>query len=181
MSRALVPRYDELRALVDTTRWTTTPDPALTAAAAALLAHEAAMLDEAHYEPWLAWWHPEGVLWVPLEPTAHPGADQSLFCDDVRRIAERVAWRLDRSAWGQQPPSVTVRVVGSVQARTEGGRIVVRSALIVEERRCGRVQHLAGHQVHELTSLDAGEGSLRSKVLLFPALRNGVRNPSFLL
>lgn len=178
---AAVARYDELHALIDPASWSVPPDPALTAAAAPLVAWEAALLDDADHDRWLAWWHPEGALWVPLDPAAHPASDQSLFCDDVRRLGERIAWRRDRSAWGQQPPSVTVRVVGSVQAWARGERIVVRSALLIDERRRGSAQRLAGHQIHEFSSLDGAERSLRSKIVLVPALRDGVRNPSFLL
>lgn len=136
--------------------------------------------------------HPDAVVWVPLRPGSHPATDQSLFLDDHRRLGERVAWRRDPSAWGQQPPSVCTRVIGGVEAWSTTrpsvasdpaapgtSRVVVaRSAFTLDERRHGRAQTLVGHQVHELVGDPL---RCRTKILLVPALADGVRNPSFLL
>ena len=172
-------RYDELAGLLAGMGDRPQADPDLSAAASAALLHEARMLDAGRFEDWLCGWTDDAVLWVPLSAPAHPGSDQSLLLDDHRRLAERIEWRLDPSAWGQQPPSRTTRVVGGVEAWAgPGERLVTRSALLIEEHRHGRHQQLAAFQIHELVGDDLRR---RTKILVVPALGTGVRNPSFLL
>jgi 3-phenylpropionate/cinnamic acid dioxygenase small subunit len=171
-------RYDELTDLVASIAGRPPADPATIAAATVFVAAEARRLDLGAYDDWLDSLTDDVVLWVPLSRTAHPGRDQSLFLDDRRRLGERVAWRREPSAWGQQPASQCVRTVGSVEAWDDGDTTVVASAVAVHEHRAGRAQHLAGHQIHELVD---GATRCRSKILLFPTLVNGLRNPSFLL
>ena len=171
-------RYDELSALLAGMDDRPRADPDLSAAAAAALLHEARLLDAGRFEDWLAGWTDDAVLWVPLSPVAHPGADQSLLLDDRRRLDERVEWRRDPSAWGQQPPSRTTRIVGGVEAWPAPGGVVARSTLLIDEHRHGRHQQLAGCQIHELVGDDLRR---RTKILVVPALATGIRNPSFLL
>jgi len=171
-------RYDELTSLVASIAGRPTGEPAATSNANAFVLAEARLLDLGRYDDWLAGFTHDGVLWVPLTPTSHPGVDQALYLDDRRRLGERAAWRTDPSAWGQQPASVCVRTVGTVEAWTDGATTVVSSAIIIDEHRAGRSQHLAGHQIHELVD---HASSCRTKILLFPALASGLRNPSFLL
>ena len=176
---AVLARYDELAVLISGMGDRSRADPDLSAAAAPALLHEARLLDAGRFEDWLAGWTSDAVLWVPLSAPTHPGTDQSLLLDDRRRLAERVDWRREPSAWGQHPPSRTTRVVGSIEAwPAPGNGIVTRSTLLVDEFRHGRHQALAGYQIHELV----GDGLMRrTKILVVPALGTGVRNPSFLL
>ena len=175
---AVLARYDELSALLAGMDDRPRADPDLSAAAAAALLHEARLLDAGRFEDWLAGWTDDAVLWVPLSVLAHPGSDQSLLLDDRRRLAERVKWRRDPSAWGQQPPSRTTRIVGGVEAWPAPGGVVARSTLLIDEHRHGRQQQLAGCQIHELVGDDLRR---RTKILVVPALATGIRNPSFLL
>ena len=176
---AVLARYDELGALVAGMDNRPRADPGLSAEAAPVLLHEARLLDAGHFDDWLADWTDDAVLWLPLSAPAHPGRDQSLLLDDRRRLAERVEWRRDPSAWGQHPPSRTTRVVGSIEAwPAPGGGLVTRSALLIDEYRHSRHQALAGYQIHELVGSDLQR---RTKILVVPALGTGVRNPSFLL
>lgn len=192
-------RYDELAELVSWVQGRPTADPALTAAVAPHLVREARLLDSGRFEEWLEGWTDDAVVWVPLSVPAHPGRDQALFLDDRRRLAERVSWRRDPAAWGQQPPSITVRAVTGVEAWPAGSRVVARSSLVVHEQRHGLGQQLAGYQIHELADGPArfrrsdadGEGPagelagdpprFRTKIIVMPALSLGVRNPSFLM
>ena len=175
---AVLARYDELGELLTGMDARPRADPGLSAAAAAALLHEARLLDAGRFEDWLAGWTDDAVLWVPLSAPAHPGRDQSLLLDDRRRLAERVEWRRDPSAWGQQPPSLTIRIVGGVEAWAAADGLVTRSSLLIDEHRHGRHQQLAGCQIHELVGDDLRR---RTKILVVPALSTGVRNPSFLL
>ena len=175
---AVLARYNELAALLSGMDDRPRSDPDLSAAATPGLLHEARLLDAGRFEDWLLGWTDDAVLWVPLAAPAHPGTDQSLLLDDRRRLAERVEWRRDPSAWGQQPPSRTIRIVGSVEAWPAPGGLVTRSALLIDEHRHGRRQQLASCQIHELVGDDLRR---RTKILVVPALGTGVRNPSFLL
>ncbi len=176
---AVLARYDELAVLISGMGRRPRADPDLSAAAAAVLLHEARQLDAGRFEDWLAGWTGDAVLWVPLSAPAHPATDQSLLLDDRRRLTERVSWRREPSAWGQHPPSSTTRVVGSIEAwPAPGGGLVTRSTLLVDEYRHRRHQALAGYQIHELVGDDLQR---RTKILVVPALGTGVRNPSFLL
>ena len=174
----MLARYDELARLLAGMDARPRADPDLSAAAAAALLHEARLLDAGRFEDWLAGWTDDAVLWVPLSPVAHPGRDQSLLLDDRRRLGERIEWRRDPSAWGQQPPSRTTRVVGGVEAWATTTGLVTRSTLLIDEHRHGRHQQLAGCQIHELVGDDLRH---RAKILVVPALSTGIRNPSFLL
>ncbi|MYA84761.1 MAG: aromatic-ring-hydroxylating dioxygenase [Acidimicrobiaceae bacterium] len=175
---AVLARYDELGELLAGMDDRPPADPELWGPASAALLHEARLLDAGRFEDWLCGWTDDAVLWVPLSAPAHPGTDQSLLLDDRRRLAERVEWRRDPSAWGQQPPSRTIRIVGSVEAWPAPGGLVTRSTLLIDEHRHGRRQQLAGCQIHELVGDDLRR---RTKILVVPALGTGVRNPSFLL
>lgn len=171
-------RYDELGELLAGMDDRPPADQELWGPASAALLHEARLLDAGRFEDWLSGWTDDAVLWVPLSAPAHPGTDQSLLLDDRRRLAERVEWRRDPSAWGQQPPSRTIRIVGGVEAWPAPGGLVTRSTLLIDEHRHGRRQQLAACQVHELVGDDLRR---RTKILVVPALGTGVRNPSFLL
>ncbi len=172
-------RYDELAGLLAGMDDRPAADPEPSAVAAPVLLHEARLLDARRFEDWLAGWTDDAVLWVPLSAPAHPGTDQSLLLDDRRRLTERVEWRRDPSAWGQQPASRTTRVVGGIEAwDAPSGGLITRSTLLVDEHRHGHHQQLAGVQIHELAGDDLRR---RTKILVVPALVTGVRNPSFLL
>lgn len=192
-------RYDELAELVAWVEGRPAADPALAAAVAPHLVREARLLDSGRFEEWLEGWTDDAVVWAPLSVPAHPGRDQALFLDDRRRMAERVSWRRDPAAWGQQPPSLTVRAVTGVEAWADAGRVVARSSLVVHEQRHGLGRQLAGYQIHELAGgwgaargrEASGEGPagestgdpprFRTKIIVMPALSLGVRNPSFLM
>jgi hypothetical protein len=174
-------RYDELAALAILIGAASGPDVGLTSRMAPVLAHEAALLDDRRFEEWLAWWADDAVMWVPLGPGTHPARDQSLWLDDRRRLAERVGWRRQPSAWAQQPASTTVRVVGSVQAWRLDGHIVARSAALLDERRAGNSRQIAVHQIHQFVGEPGAPGTLRTKILVVPELGDGVPNPSALL
>lgn len=179
-------RYDELAALITEVETLPTADPALVGEVTPQLVHEGRLLDTGRLEQWLETWTADAVLWVPLSGPAHPGRDQSLLLDDRRRLGERVNWLRDPSAWGQQPPSRTTRLICGVEAWQQPDRVVARSSLVVHEQRHRRHQQLAGYQIHEFVAESVAESvadrfRLRTKILILPALGVGVRNPSFLL
>jgi 3-phenylpropionate/cinnamic acid dioxygenase small subunit len=171
-------RYDELAALVASIAGRPLADAALTPLAAAALHREARLLDARRLDDWLGWFAPDAVVWVPIADEPHPATDQSLYLDDRRRLAERVAWHDQPTAWGQHPASTTVRTVGSVEAWPTTDGLVAHSTVTLLEQRKGATQLVLARQVHELVGPDL---RCRSKVLLVPQLADGLRNPSFLL
>ncbi len=171
-------RYDELADLLSGMAGRPPADPVLVSEVAPRLAHEARLLDAGCFEQWAELWCDDAVLWVPVDGSAHPATDQSLFLDDRRRLLERVRWRQDPSAWGQNPPSRTVRAIAAVEAWPHGEAVAARSVIVIDEHRQQRHQQLAGFQIHEMVGDDL---RLRSKILVFPSLELGVRNPSFIL
>ena len=173
-----VPRYDEVAALVEFVRNAPMSDSAATAEALPVVTYEARLLDSGRFEEWLDLWATDAVLWVPIGDALHPAVDQSLFCDDHRRIRERVMWRRDPAAWGQNPPSSTTRVVSAVEAWPLNDTVITRTSILIDEFRRGRHQQVAGHQIHELTGPSL---QIRTKILILPPLTVGVRNPSFIL
>lgn len=177
---AVLHRYDDLAALVDGVDSRPLADGPSVERAAPYLLREARLLDACRFDEWLEQWTDDAVFWVPVSAGSHPALDQSLLLDDRRRISERIEWRRESSAWGQQPPSHTTRVVGGVEAWSDEDALVARSSLVLYEDRRDRSQTLVGHQIHELVD-DGGRLRCRSKVLLFPQLKLGVRNPSFIL
>ena len=174
---AVQARYDELAGLLAGMDDRPRAARGLSAAAAALV-HEARLLDAGRFEDWLAGWTDDAVLWVPLSVPAHPGTDQSLLLDDRRRLGERVKWRRDPTAWGQQPPSRTHPHRRQRRSLAAPRGVVARSTLLIDEHRHGRHQLIAGCQIHELVGDDL---RCRTKILVVPALATGIRNPSFLL
>ena len=171
-------RYDELAALLASIDERPIGDDEAARRAAVVLHREARLLDARLLEIWLAMFTDDAVVWVPLAPLAHPGHDQSWYLDDRRRLAERVAWHADPTAWGQHPASTTVRNIGTVEAWATPSGVITHSTFTMLEQRKGDVQLVVGRQLHELVGPDL---RCRSKILVVPQLADGLRNPSFLL
>ena len=120
---------------------------------------------------------------MPLDAaTATRQTDQALFLDDHRRIGERI-WRMsDTSAWALQPPAVTVRLVGSVEAwPLDGdGEVIVASAILLQHTRLQSHFTTAGRQIHRLRR-HADGWRLARKILLLPEQAVGTPHLGWLL
>src|ERR671924_2208437 len=81
------------------------------------LYEEAALLDEWRLDEWLALLTEDAVYEVPSTDT--PGGDPrttlSLIADDRTRIRSRVEQLLGKSAWAENPPSRTRRMISNVR------------------------------------------------------------------
>lgn len=184
-SAALHHRYDQLASVLD---WWRNVPPAMLLdddrdAARRAVVTEARLLDDDRLDEWLAGWEPDGILWVPIDAASHPGADQSFFLDDVRRLRERVEWRRQSSAWSQNPAVRAVRSVANVEShRADDGSLLVRTSLTIFEQR-GLKNHIwAGHQFLVLAPAgDDGVRRRRVKVISIPALGAAVPHPGVVL
>ncbi|BAN00913.1 aromatic-ring-hydroxylating dioxygenase subunit beta [Ilumatobacter coccineus] len=182
-------RCAQLGFLVDSIAARQRADPEVSAQAAAILFHEARLLDAQRYEDWLESWADDGIWWVPIAHTSPDANAQSLALDDVRRLRERVAWMTDPAAWSQHPATRVVRSVNAVEAWFDGpDRLVASSALTLSSVRRGNVRVVAGRQVHEFVvdrshplASPFGDLRLRSKVILLIDSEIGQSNPGYLL
>src|SRR5262245_23364546 len=82
----------------------------------ALFYKEAALLDAWRLEEWLELLTDDATYQIP--PTDSPQADvrNTLFiiADDILRIRSRVKQLLGKSAWAENPPSRTRRIISNV-------------------------------------------------------------------
>lgn len=166
-TRALIDRYDAVRADCDRALAAGRSDPAAVARAGPVLAAEARLLDARRWDAWLAMLAADAVLWLPAHPADHPGRDQALAFDDRRRMAERARHMEDPQAWGTAGPwPMTTRLLGPVEAWPDDRGVLASCALTVAYRRRGPLLMLPGRQV---VRLDADE-RVTLKALLFPDL-----------
>lgn len=157
-------------------------DHRLAGEAAAFLAYEARLLDGRAFPAWLDLWEEDALFYVPLDAGADPANDQALFLDDHRRLRERI-WRMgDASAWALQPPAVTVRLVGTVEAWPDGAadELTVSSAILIQHTRLQAHFATAGRQIHRLRRSADGLRLVR-KILLLPQHATGTPHLGWLL
>jgi 3-phenylpropionate/cinnamic acid dioxygenase small subunit len=137
--------------------------PARTAPTAALalgqceafLIHEAQLLDEGHFDQWLALFTADARYWVPSMPGQQSPHDTvSLMYDDRRLLETRVRRLADPRIYSQEPRSRTSRIVTnlSVEPSDGGPGVVVRSKFIVVEYRREEQRLFAGTYRHRLVA-----------------------------
>lgn len=158
-------------------------DPGIRDEMTALLAREARLLDQHHYQEWLAMFARECIYWIPATPEGgDPRREVAVAFDDRRRLGDRT-YRLETgAAWSQVPRSRTVHAVSNVElfARDDRGPLMVRSNLLVTEFRAGETRSLAGWCAHRLQRNAGGWEILVKQVNLLECDQN-LRNPSIIL
>src|SRR6202161_423779 len=93
-----------------------------------LLYHEAALLDEWRLEEWLELLTADALYQGPPAHNPEGDARNTLFiiADDAPRIRSRVKQLLGKSAWAENPPSRTRRLITNVRVLgTDGENILV--------------------------------------------------------
>jgi benzoate/toluate 1,2-dioxygenase beta subunit len=123
----------------------------------AFLVHEGRLLDDGHFDDWLALFTPDARYWVPSQPNQEsPYETVSLMYDDRRLLETRVRRLADPRIYSQEPRSRTSRIVTNVtieQTPGEPGRLVRSKFILVEYRR--ETQRLfAGTYWHRLVGQD---------------------------
>jgi 3-phenylpropionate/cinnamic acid dioxygenase small subunit len=124
------------------------------------LIHEARLLDEGHFDEWLALFTPQARYWVPSEPDqASPLETVSLMYDDRRLLETRVRRLASPRIYSQEPRSRTSRIVTNVTVDdADAVAAKVRSKFIMVEYRREQQRLFAGTYRHELAWL---EGAIR--------------------
>jgi benzoate/toluate 1,2-dioxygenase beta subunit len=117
------------------------------------LIHEARLLDDGHFDAWLALFTADARYWVPSQPGQESPYDTvSLMYDDRRLLETRVRRLADPRIYSQEPRSRTSRIVTNVTLEPgtgEPGRLVRSKFILIEYRR--ETQRLfAGTYLHRL-------------------------------
>ena len=150
---------------------------------AQFLFEEAALLDRGDYRAWFELLTKDVVYWVPLlDKYANPEDELNLVYDNHGKLADRFG-RLDGgSAFAQDPPSRTTRLVSNVQAWPTAEGFTTESAFILNELRMGitGVETFSGRYRHELVA--QGETfAIRRKVIELVNRMESFSNLTFVL
>lgn len=119
----------------------------------AFLIHEARLLDEGHFDQWLALFTSDAHYWVPIMPGQQSPHDTvSLMYDDRRLLETRVRRLADPRIYSQEPRSRTSRIVTnlSLEAGDEAPGVLVRSKFMMVEYRREEQRLFAGTYLHRL-------------------------------
>ncbi len=144
-----------------------------------VLHHEAHLLDDGRYEDWLAMLDPEIRYTAPI-PADELGTMErpdgaptlSYFDDGLGQLQVRVAKIRTGLSQTENPPSRTVRLIGTVtiDPETAPGEHPVRSAFVLyRHRRQRQVEILAGHRHDLWRHGDLGAWRLVSRDIRFAA------------
>jgi 3-phenylpropionate/cinnamic acid dioxygenase small subunit len=119
----------------------------------AFLVQEARMLDEGHFDAWLALFTPDAHYWVPSQPgQTSPFDTVSLMYDDRRLLETRVRRLADPRIYSQEPRSRTSRIITNLSLEPGSGEPgqIVRSKFILVEYRREEQRLFAGTYMHRL-------------------------------
>jgi p-cumate 2,3-dioxygenase subunit beta len=136
---------------------------------------EAALLDEWRLEEWLELLTEDATYEVPSTdtPDGDPQNTLSLIADDKTRIRSRVSQLLGKSAWAENPPSRTRRMISNVRIRqVEGEAIYVTANFVVYRLRFEQTDTYIGRYEYTLVRRD-GRLKIRTRkaILDLEALR----------
>jgi p-cumate 2,3-dioxygenase subunit beta len=139
------------------------------------LYEEAALLDEWRLDEWLELLTEDASYEVPStdSPDGDPQHTLSLIADDKTRIRSRVAQLLGKSAWAENPPSRTRRMISNVRIRqVEGEAIEVTANFVVYRLRFEQMDTYVGRYEYSLVQRD-GRLKIRARkaILDLEALR----------
>lgn len=114
---------------------------------------EAALLDEWRLREWLELLTEDATYLVP--PTdvrdGDPGDTLFILADDIVRIRSRVKQLLGKSAWAENPPSRTRRMITNVRIiENDGENIKVSANFVVYRMRYELVDTYVGHYEYKL-------------------------------
>jgi len=124
-----------------------------------LLYHQAALLDGKKWQDWIELFTPDGVYWMPPDPS-HTTWDgmPAIFAEDRNLMTVRMKRVLHPDAWSQKPLWGTNHVVSNVivDKAAKNGDLVVRSRFHMMELRRDDVRHFAGQYTHHLKKVKSG-------------------------
>jgi p-cumate 2,3-dioxygenase beta subunit len=122
-----------------------------------LLFAEAALLDEWRLEEWLELLTADAIYQVPPTDTPEGDSRNTLFiiADDAVRIRSRVKQLLGKSAWAENPPSRTRRMISNVRVIGADDRdFLVTANFTVYRMRYESVDTFVGRYNYKLARID---------------------------
>jgi len=122
-----------------------------------LFYEEAALLDEWRLQEWLDLLTEDATYEVPSTDTPDGDSRTTLFiiADNIERIRSRVHQLLGKSAWAENPPSRTRRLISNVRIReVEGDTIRVTANFVVYRLRFEQVDTYVGRYEYTLVQRD---------------------------
>jgi len=139
------------------------------------LYEEAALLDEWRLDEWVELLTEDATYEVPSTdaPDGDPKTTLSIIADDITRIRSRVKQLLGKSAWAENPPSRTRRLISNVRIRgVEGESIAVTANFAVYRMRFEHMDTYVGRYEYTLVQRD-GRLKIRARkaILDLEALR----------
>ncbi len=123
------------------------------------LYEEAALLDEWRLREWLALLTEDATYEVPSTdvPDGNPRDTLFLIADNADRIRMRVDQLLGKSAWAENPPSRTRRLISNVRIReAEGDTIRMTANFVVYRMRSGHIDTYIGRYEYTLVQREDG-------------------------
>jgi len=126
---------------------------------AQFLFKQAELLDTKQWQPWIDLFTPDGVYWMPPEPSYKTWDGQpAIFAEDRNLMTVRMKRVLHPDAWSQRPLWETNHVVSNVviDKVAPNGDVVVKSRFHMMELRRDDVRHFAGAYRHELRKTKEG-------------------------
>ena len=139
------------------------------------LYEEAALLDEWRLDEWLELLTDDATYEVPSTdtPDGDPQTTLSLIADDKTRLRSRVAQLLGKSAWAENPPSRTRRMISNVRMlQVEGEAVQVTANFVVYRLRFEQMDTYIGRYEYTLVQQE-GRLKIRARkaILDLEALR----------
>lgn len=129
------------------------------------LYEEAALLDEWRLRDWLALTTEDATYEVPSTdvPDGNPRDTLFIIADNADRLRMRVDQLLGKSAWAENPPSRTRRMISNVRIRSaEGDTLCVTANFVVYRMRSGHIDTYIGRYEYTLVHRD-GELKIRHR------------------
>lgn len=126
---------------------------------------EAALLDEWRLREWLALTTEDATYEVPSTdvPDGNPQDTLFIIADNADRLRMRVDQLLGKSAWAENPPSRTRRMISNVRIRSvEDDTLRVTANFVVYRMRSGHIDTYIGRYEYTLAHRD-GELKIRHR------------------
>jgi p-cumate 2,3-dioxygenase subunit beta len=133
------------------------------------LYEEAALLDAWRLREWVALLTDDATYEIPATDTPDGDSRTSLFivADNIERIRSRVNQLLGKSAWAENPPSRTRRLISNVRVlAVEGDTIRVTANFVVYRMRVEQVDTYVGRYEYTLVRRDGALRIQRRRAIL---------------
>ncbi|MCZ4303378.1 aromatic-ring-hydroxylating dioxygenase subunit beta [Zoogloeaceae bacterium G21618-S1] len=126
---------------------------------------EARLLDEQHFDDWLALFTDDGYYWMPLSHDQQDARLQtSLMYEDTLLLRVRIERLAGQRTFSQQPKSRSHHLLQAPSiesSNADAGEHVVRTAFIYTETRLDRQTQYSGWTTHHLVE---AEGALKIRL-----------------